>query len=93
MVAYTIGSTKSYDQALSEEPRVQKLGAYEDYEGGWVWKTTTEAHTFIVNTTLPFNASVYELQLPTSWEVDVSPTCADDGVHRLLHDALIIRKI
>jgi hypothetical protein len=54
IIVYTIGDTKSYDQALSSVSNPQyvyKLGAYAEeygsYEGGCIWKTPQEAEAFI----------------------------------------------
>jgi hypothetical protein len=39
-------------------------------------------------------AAVYEVQLPTGWDADVSPELSDDGpYHHLLNDAVIVRKV
>lgn len=93
MTAFTIGNRKSYDQALAEDPEVTKLGAFDDYEGGWVWSTAAAAGTFMEGASLPWEGAVYELELPTGWEVDVSLGTAPDGVHRLLNDARILRRV
>lgn len=101
---YTIGRTTSYDEALLYPQGVHKLGAYEPtseepegYKGGWVFKTIQEAlelkktiHKFDWN---PEEFSVYELKLPNNWEQDVSKDPDEDGVHHLLVDALIVRKV
>lgn len=98
-VAYTIGAEKSYDLALTEENPVRKLGVrpYDEppYGGGWVWRTAEDARAFIASQKVPlwFIPAVYELLLPTKWSVDVSKDVAEDGVHRLLNDAIIVRKI
>ena len=96
--AYTIGAEKSYDLALTNpsEPATklgQRLEEDPPYGGGWVWRTAEEAHSFIQDRPLCFVPAVYELLLPTSWEADVSQDVDEAGVHRLLHDALIMRKV
>ncbi len=94
-LAFTIGNRSSYDRALTEGP-VSKLGRSADYEGGWVWRTSEEAQAFIdkQGAALGFLASVYELKLPSGWDKDVSQEPSpDDGVHRLLHDALITNRV
>ena len=98
-VAYTIGAEKSYDRALTEDSPVSKLGVRPDddppYGGGWVWRTAEDARAFIASQKVPlwFTPAVYELRLPTGWDVDVSKDVEEDGVHRLLNDAIIVRKM
>jgi hypothetical protein len=96
--AYTIGRTSSYDKDL-KKGGTSKLGRHEDYPGGWVWRTGEEAEEFIQQQLRvvfpdcdPKNFSVYVLRLPNSWEADVSESPARDGVHNLLHDAVIVGK-
>jgi len=96
--AFTIGSQSSYDRALAESDPVTKLGVRPEddppYEGGWVWRTAEDALAFIQHNALPFKAAVYVLELPTGWNTDVSPEPhPSDGVHRLLHDALITGRV
>lgn len=49
--AYTVGNKEVYDQALSEEPGLKKLGRQvidgSLYDGGWVWRTRGEAEAFL----------------------------------------------
>lgn len=101
MLAYTIGAEKSYDEALAdtESPPV-KIGMRPfwepPYEGGCLWRTPQEAQAYIEaqGDTLGFKAAVYELVLPTGWNVDASSTVVSDGpYHLLLHDARIVRKV
>lgn len=99
--AFTIGNEHSYDQALAHQPDpVRKVGARPDddppYKGGCLWRTPEEAHEYIVTQgdALGFLAAVYEVQLPTGWDADVSPELSDDGpYHHLLNDADIVRKV
>jgi len=93
MPAFTIGNATSYDRALAEEPEVLKLGAFDDYAGGWVWRTAADAQAFMDAAALPWEGAVYELELPTGWEADVNPKVAPDGAHNLLHDARILRRV
>jgi hypothetical protein len=100
-LAYTIGRTSSYDQALAEEPKVKKLGRKplcdefpEGYRGGSVWRTATEAVVYLTSGHLqvgwhPEDFSVYELELPGLWEDATEP---DDGFSNLLMDSVIRRK-
>lgn len=98
MIAYTIGNPKVYDKNLVKYCKFYKSGknhGYDDksYEGGWVWKTIEEAKEFIRKETLSFPAEVYEINLPNGWEQDVSLFPGEDGVHNLLIDAQILRKV
>jgi hypothetical protein len=94
--AFTVGNAKNYDQALREDPLVEKTGVRVDtdppYSGGWVWRTREEAETYIREhrVELKFRPKVYGLILPVGWDLDVSRQPAPDGVHRLLHDARIV---
>lgn len=40
---YTIGHTESYEEYFKVRPFPMKLGKYDDYPGGSVWKTYPEA--------------------------------------------------
>ena len=112
-IAYTIGRTTAYDQAVIEGG-VKKLGRREvdpndpnepAYEGGWVWRRWRDAENFRTNLMsieipawAPIDFSVYELELPTSWEVDVVPepiikSKTAGGAHFLLHDSRIVRAV
>ena len=103
--AYTVGHTVNYDRNLAEatpnEP-VRKVGERqdEDYAGGWVWRTPEDAQSFLDDQERKgwpddwqaSDFSIYELELPTNWDTNVSLQTHDDGVHRLLHDAVIVGK-
>lgn len=94
--------------ATPEEQPVKKIGARPDegYGGGWVWRNVYEAAMFLedpgfsdlctrlrLGCTKPEQFSIYVLELPNSWEEDVSKEPdPSDGVHRLLNDAIIKRK-
>jgi hypothetical protein len=94
--AYTIGNVVGYDRSLAEEPTLYKLGkdpSDPNYPGGWVWRTPTEARSYIASVELPFEAAVYRIELPDSWDVDVEPHVGDDGVHHLINCARIIEKV
>lgn len=98
MFAYTIGHERSYDESLVTDPVVYKIGARLDhdppYEGGWVWSTVEEAAAFLVSASLTFRAAIYKIELPTTWETDVSrEPSPEDGVHRLINDAKILCKV
>lgn len=109
MFAYTIGNTKIYDQGLAEQNYVlgwaepgslMKIGVrlkdIPSYPGGAIWRTPEEAAQYIKKKgdTLGFKASVYEVQLPTDWETDVSSELGESGEsHHLLNDAIILRKV
>lgn len=97
-LAFTIGNRKGYDHALATQERAHKTGVRPEsdppYRGGWVWKTAEDADAFIKRTPLPFVAAVYAIELPTGWNEDVSPEpCPEDGVHNLLHDAVILHRV
>lgn len=98
-MAFTTGNRAGYDRGLLNG-ETAKLGAHPArgeepaYGGGWVWATAAEARTFIETTDLPFKAAVYALALPTGWDEDVSPEPdPEDGVHRLLNDAIILHRV
>lgn len=92
-VAFTIGHQRSYDRDLMGTDPVHKMGRSENYEGGWIWQTRTDAERFIrEHPELTFPPKVYGVRLPTGWGMDVSPTPSKtDGVHRLWHDALVFQ--
>ncbi len=99
-IAYTIGRTSAYDKNLSYFEPLKKLGKMKGYEGGWVWLTAEEAEHFKNNDMRkccpewePKNFSVYQLNLPNSWDKDVSKEPGEDGIHSLLNDAIIVRKV
>lgn len=97
IIAYTIGHTGSYNKLLTEGPpeRCQKMGAHDDYEGGYIWKTEEEAHNFIYSQAFldldwgdgllrpPKNFSVYKVELVNGWQ-DVTPVPGKDGIYHLL---------
>lgn len=102
-VAYTVGAERSYDEALSAGGSPSKLGkSHDGYGGGWVWRSENDARAFIGSAEFcasfaratPPLCAVYELALPAPWEAAVSqePEAAD-GVHRLIVDARIVRKV
>jgi len=90
ITAYTIGNRVSYDRDMG--PYMKKTGRRPDYKGGWVFRTAQEAQAYIDQHghEWHFEGKVYGLILPTGWEEDVSTEPAEDGVHRLLHDARIV---
>ena len=106
-IAYTIGHRASYDESLIRESVVMKIGRRlkesPPYLGGSVWPTIEEAIAFIRDDNIIIDGmkrdackfAVYEIILPTGWEVDVSSTRDSDlsGSYSLLNDAPIIRKI
>ena len=98
--AFTLGNKSSYDRDLAANQDNTKLGARPDdvppYEGGWVWRTAEDAQAFIPLARLILNCepAVYTLELPADWETDVSLTPhPEDGVHRLLNAAAILRRV
>ncbi len=98
-IAFTVGRAASYDAYLQDDPAPAKCGAYEGYDGGWVWRTEEQAQAFLASEAfarafdLPASEfGVYRLELPTDWAFDVSASPHwSDGVHRLLNDARIVQ--
>lgn len=96
IVAYTIGNTKSYDRALTDDlEHAEKVGKNYDYEGGYIWKTFEEANTFINSEAFlqinwgdeylrhPEDFSVYKVYLSNGYD-DISSTPGKDGEYYLL---------
>lgn len=103
-IAYTVGTYISYDLALAEstiEKPVKKLGRSSDYKGGCVWLNKKDAYTYINADKIMIDGTkrdnkkfaVYEIRLPNNWATDVSKEIDDCGVHMLLVDAIITRKV
>ena len=103
-LAFTVGYAEGYDAALAkgtpDEP-LRKSGEHDDYRGGWIWASPDEARAFLGSAQFaeafpgrdPDEFAVYRLELPTGWDDDVSATVdTEDGVHRPLHDALIVSR-
>lgn len=100
-LAYTIGNFEIYDPLIATKPTF-KIGRNKDYKGGWVWKTIVDCENFLNSKEFdnidwgdnePRDVkmfSIYELELPNSWEEDV---CIEDNINYLLNNALILRKI
>ncbi len=97
--AYTIGHTRSYDEALEKDPdNAFKLGKTEDYQGGCVFKTLKEALEFLESSHFhdinwgdgkprdPKNFSVYGLHLVNGYE-DISEFDPVAKHHYLLIDS------
>lgn len=100
-IAYTIGNVSSYDKALDTGDEVVKLGKTDNYSGGYVWQTAKEAQNFIDADNIIIDGikrdkdkfAVYELRLNDSWDRDVSLEVDEDGVHNLINNAVVVRKI
>lgn len=105
MTGYTIGATTPYDNGMSNDKPLFKLGRQEDtdglfgYDGGWAFRTVSQACSYLrvhmseLNECHPHvgSWSVYRLKLPTPWD-----TCTylhEDGTTRLLLDAEIVEKV
>lgn len=107
IVAFTIGNTKSYDQSIQDDPNncfkigirsVDDNGKTWDYDGGWIWKTESEAQIFINSKEFlevdwgdglprdPKKFSVYKVLLVNGWN-DVSSEPGKDNIHHLLVDS------
>ena len=99
MIVYTIGSTKSYQQAFEKEPFVYKIGRSNNYLGGWIWKSYEEAQQFINSDNFnninwgddlsrkPENFSVYGVTI-NNWEIDIYYS-DEDHLYHLIDDALL----
>lgn len=104
--AYTLGSKHGYDQSLRVAARTgipsRKLGQRLDeeppYQGGWIFVDKYDANAFRYSSGFerafpdrhPAEFAVYELALPNGIDTDFSPEPFEDGVHRLLNDAVIV---
>lgn len=93
-LAFTIGRTSTYEEALQKPAGAKKLGKHgpttddpEGYGGGIVWKTREEAEAYLKKKDL-FDFSVYALSLPKGFDEATYPK---DGYSFLLVDAPILR--
>lgn len=92
--AYTIGSTRLYDESLSSRPTYKQ-------PGGWIWKSSLDAFDFIQKglATKAFphlesiHFSVYSVDLGAPWLDTVSEQVEDDGVHILKCKVKVIGKL
>lgn len=93
--AYTVGSTRDYDELLASEPLVEKSGQndIDGYPGGWVWRDRWAAGEFaaILSSESDLAHSVYVIELPNGWEEDTYLPVGQ-SVHSLRTNAKIIRK-
>ena len=46
MIAYTIGSSKSYNEYIANDKNPLKMGKTANYDGGGIWKTKEEISLF-----------------------------------------------
>jgi len=90
MYAYTIGLEINYDILLNNTTPAIKLGKTDYYDGGWVWKSFDDAYKFSLS--YPGFAA-YLIELPGTWDECVSQVPASDGVHNLLKNSIILRKV
>jgi len=100
IIAFTLGSTKNYNESLLADRETKKCGKSEDYDGGWVWKSEKEAIEFLHSSDFlkvdwgdgksrnPNNFSVYGVII-NNWEKDTYCSDKDNQFH-LLIDAKII---
>lgn len=80
---FTVGRTEAYEQYFREQSVPMKRGRDDDYEGGSVWRTASEA-----SAAAPAGYSVYGVD--ADWSVDTAPS--PTGPWRsLLRDAALIR--
>lgn len=88
---------KSYDESLETKRDYIKLGRQPQenppYEGGCVWLSAIEAQAYILENE-KYTWAVYEIELPTSWDIDVSPVrLNDESFNRLINDSVILKKV
>lgn len=96
---FTLGRAASYDEALrAASGPVYKVGKCDNYSGGWLWSTPEEADKFRQERLssqcadwVPQEFAVYELRLPNGVK-DFGPP-GEDGVARLLVDAIVVKKV
>lgn len=96
--AYTVGNKASYEEGLAAG-KLMKAGATDEHEGGWVWRTREEAVSFLDSWNWeisfdgrpPVRMEVYGILLPNGWDQDVASHPTEDGIHRLLVDAEIVK--
>lgn len=101
ILGYTIGSTKSYNEAFLTDPNIKKVGKSENYDGGWIWKTQEDASNFLNSIEFlkidwgdnqsrdPHNFSIYGVII-NSWEDDTYLNEKDHQLH-LLTDAVLVK--
>lgn len=83
---YTIGHSKNYRKAREYLAPVIKRGKFDNYDGGYVFKTTEDAQKRIDEA----NYEGYEIfGLIGEWNVDTYPS-SDGWWHNLLYDCEII---
>lgn len=100
-IGFTVGRAANYDAWLRDSPAPAKCGAYEGYDGGWIWRTAAQAQAFLASEPFarafdlpPSEFSIYRLELLSGWAFDVSASPhPSDGVHRLLNDAPIVERV
>ena len=87
--------------ACSKEDMIERFGICEPeyesgYPGGWVWQTFEEADSFRKEhlkkffTAKPEDFSVYELELPDTWEKCTKP---GENCSHIQMDVLIVKKV
>lgn len=96
-LAFTIGRTKSYDEALAKDPDDVWKG-----EGGWIFKTQEDAEGFLKRNqgkvfddggfTLDETFSIYGLELTDAWEDYVGDDPPNpERAYRLIRTAQIVK--
>jgi hypothetical protein len=102
MIAYTIGNTVSYDQALNTDPDSRKIGKNENYQGGIVFKTAKDALDYLWSEDFlkidwgdniprpPEIFSIYKILLHNNWDLD---TYSINNKNYLLIDCAILSKV
>jgi hypothetical protein len=82
-IIFTVGHSRSYEQAFQEQGMPQKLGKESDYPGGSVWKTAEEAQKYCSP-----DFSIYCVL--ADWDTDTSPSAIGPW-HDLLFTSTLIR--
>ncbi len=103
ILVFTLGSTKSYNEAIINNPNTRKIGKYDDYDGGWVWQNRKATEEFLNSVAFrhvdwgdgkprnPENFSVYGV-LINDWSADTYQSQKDQQHHLLVDAQLIMLK-
>lgn len=97
ILAYTIGNKKGYDSYLKTHSNPEKIGRCyledEYYSGGCCWPNYSETREYIEKnkSEIPYEANVYGILLPNSWEQDTDDdTYEEKGYYSLLVDSKLV---
>ncbi len=84
---YTVGPQWRYKAFIEVWGNLYKQGRTENYPGGCVFQTITDAHRYIEKTESTKKLGVFGLQ--ATWNVDTEPS-EDGWWHHLLNDRPIL---